>query len=488
MPIVVTCTNCNRSFRVADSLAGRVAKCTCQARIVIPQPVAKQTATPSAVGTTARNAATAAANARTVEERILSGFQGSPGRPEISIGYRTMLGVTALGLALVPLEYCLVVAGATWLLVWQSTHVVFVSLQAAFSIGLIVAIVAMLRPIVFIFYRTKPVVRSARIPLESFPALATLIREISSRVGSPVPAKLAFSCEPNAAASYGNTLWQTLFSREFVLHLGLPLLGGRTVGQLSEVIAHELGHFSQPSATRLTCLHRWILSWLAAAATMPSGWTVENAARADSPLVRWFQLTAACGVAFAQAILIAIYQSVCLMVAVAIRQLEYDADRFGVAIAGPKVLEQNEIWLHEANRAFREARKLAAECLSRNCLPNDLPALTLDWLSQWDEEQRAAMHERLAREQTTWLSTHPAPRDRIMAARKTGAKGVFQCDLPATCLIPNYSGLCKATSREFYFNMLGSAPQGITFAPPAELFPYWIIYSSRKSSAIETNR
>ncbi|MGD9645154.1 MAG: M48 family metalloprotease [Pirellulales bacterium] len=518
MPIVVTCSNCRRSFRVADALAGRRAKCgSCQTPIVIPRPPAisaearvSDGSIPLAVAAVPPAGAPAVASvarpksrlgqaankaveppAEALAAQIAASFRGEYQRPPTSLGYRLVLVIGTIGLALVPLGYAASVAALAWLVCWQAQHLsggFGLRIRLPLLIASIVALLFMLRALVLLFYRRKHVPESPRFPLETYPALASLVREISQRVGSPLPTKLEFMCEPNAAASYGDTLWQQLFRRELTLHLGLTLVGGRTIGQLSEVIAHELGHFSQRGATRLTALHRWLLAWNAAAAMQPSSLDFEKAADAEWSFTRWFYVAAALGVATSRGVLLICYNAANLLCAVILRQLEYDADRASVAIVGLRTFTENEYWLEEINRGFREAISAAGECLPRNCLPDDLPDLALAWLKQWPDEQRAVMRKRLKNDKTDLLSTHPSPRDRIEMARRTGAQGVFECDLPARWLLPNYAGLCRAVSRGFYFNMMGSAPKDLVFAPPAELFPYWEVYASRAAAPQRTTQ
>ena len=38
MPIVISCSKCNRKYQVRDELAGKTAKCSCGEKISIPQP------------------------------------------------------------------------------------------------------------------------------------------------------------------------------------------------------------------------------------------------------------------------------------------------------------------------------------------------------------------------------------------------------------------------------------------------------------------
>ena len=517
MPIVVTCSRCQRSFRVADKLAGRRAKCgSCQTPIVIPRlatgaPNGASAAPPRAAGAkpppgiVARPGAPpppAAPRAKysssvasprdatappvdALVKQIAASFHGTYERPRTSIGYRLALVIGFIGLALVPAGYVAAVVAMGWWVYWQSQHMgggFMLRFKVPLLIAALVALVFMLRALLLLFYRRKHVPESPRFPLETYPALALLVREISERVGSPVPTKIEFMCEPNAAASFGDTLWQQLFRRELTLHLGLTLVRGRTIGQLSEVIAHELGHFSQRGATRLTALHRWLLAWIEAAAMQPSGIDLDGIEESEWSITRWFYLAAAMGVASARSVLLLFYNSASLLCAGILRQLEYDADRASVALVGLRTFTENEFWLQEVSRGFREAIGSAFECVRRSCLPDDLPDLALAWLEQWPEEQRAVMRKRLKKDGTDWLSTHPSSRDRIEMARRTGAQGVFTCDLPARLLLPNLDGLCRAVTRGFYFNMLGSAPKEIVFAPPAELFPFWDVYSSRAAA------
>src|SRR5207244_3829057 len=90
------------------------------------------------------------------------------------------------------------------------------------------------------------------------PLLFTLVRRVASAVGAPEPERIDLDCQLNASASFGS-----FFGGDLVLTIGLPFVAGLDVDQFASVVAHELGHFSQGAAMRLSYLVRTINEWLA---------------------------------------------------------------------------------------------------------------------------------------------------------------------------------------------------------------------------------
>ncbi|OAI52680.1 hypothetical protein AYO47_01175 [Planctomyces sp. SCGC AG-212-M04] len=46
-----------------------------------------------------------------------------------------------------------------------------------------------------------------------------------------------------------------------------------------------------------------------------------------------------------------------------------------------------------------------------------------------------------------WLDTHPSTNDRIDAAKRENAPGVFHCDLPADVVFNGFDELCLSLQR-----------------------------------------
>ncbi|WP_443937792.1 M48 family metallopeptidase [Pedobacter sp. MW01-1-1] len=100
----------------------------------------------------------------------------------------------------------------------------------------------------FIFKSTK-IDRShlTEITAEEHPKLFELIRSIVAEVGTKFPKKVYVSSEVNASVFYDSSFWSMFFPVRKNLQIGLGLMNGVSTDELSAILAHEFGHFSQKS-------------------------------------------------------------------------------------------------------------------------------------------------------------------------------------------------------------------------------------------------
>src|SRR5690606_29383698 len=81
----------------------------------------------------------------------------------------------------------------------------------------------------------------------------------------------------NASASFRRGLL-SFFGNDLVLTLGLPLVAALDLRQLTGVLAHELGHFRQGLAMRLTYIIQRINGWFFRVVYERDGWDERLAA------------------------------------------------------------------------------------------------------------------------------------------------------------------------------------------------------------------
>jgi Zn-dependent protease with chaperone function len=80
------------------------------------------------------------------------------------------------------------------------------------------------------------------------PDLFKLINDIATQAGSDKPARVYLSHRVNACVFYNSySFWSLLFPVRKNLELGLGLFNTLSISELSTIIAHEFGHFSQKS-------------------------------------------------------------------------------------------------------------------------------------------------------------------------------------------------------------------------------------------------
>src|SRR5262249_55786251 len=116
------------------------------------------------------------------------------------------------------------------------------------------------------------------------PFLYEYVEAVCATVNAPAPASIRLMCEPNAFAAFSGGLWGFVTGR-LTLSIGLPLVTGMSVRQLTGVLAHEFGHFSQGGGMRLTYIVRYTYGWLEKIVFIRDGWDekLETLSRQGGP-------------------------------------------------------------------------------------------------------------------------------------------------------------------------------------------------------------
>ncbi len=197
-------------------------------------------------------------------EALSQGFQGTVAAVPLRFRFRLGLVLVAIVTVLLPLIYLAVVASAgygvyfhltnnLWLLEGRGSYLVRGILYAGPAVVGGVLVFFMWKPLLA---RPAHVQTGVTIERADAPLLFELVERIRGAVRAPAPRALVLDSEVNASASFRRGL--TSFARrdDLTLTIGLPLVAGLDIRQLSGVLAHELGHFAQGSSMRLTYLIR----------------------------------------------------------------------------------------------------------------------------------------------------------------------------------------------------------------------------------------
>ncbi|MFY1627684.1 M48 family metallopeptidase [Micromonospora sp. WMMD735] len=245
---------------------------------------------------------------------------------------------------------------------------------------------------------------------EQAPELWRIVRDLAARVGTREPDDLRLVAEANAAVTEEVRLLGLLPGRRTVI-LGLPLLPAYTVDQIRAVLAHETGHFSgrHTRSVRIALRARMMIVGTAQN-------TVDGVLRAVlSAYARLF---------------VAVEQGIS-------RQMEYEADRYAVAVAGRDAMVN----------ALREIRLVGTgwdgyladhvlPAYDRGHLPEDLFEGFAAYLAECREEIRERSVE-VAPAEPAWWESHPPLRERIAALRFVPDVSVIPDRRPATVLVPD---------------------------------------------------
>ncbi len=320
----------------------------------------------------------------------------------------------------------------------------------------VVVIVFMLKPL--FARRTR---ESWPVPLtrEDQPAVFGAVERIAAALGSPLPAAIEVDCNANASAR--------LERGGLILRIGLPLAQGLTLREMLGVVAHELGHFRQGAGMRISWSVRRLVVWLLEAVYRRDRldlW-LDECARGDSFWIILPAQFARLCVWLSRRVLWLLAHLAMLVVSSLLRQMEYDADRAEVAIAGVKAYVSTAQALPALAVADSAARHRVIENLAHQQLPDDLSALAAEERQRFDattvERIRSAAHS----EKTGLFDSHPCQSERIAAARKVGGEGIIAIDAPGTALFRHFETLAKVATVAEYRERLGAVMDRMSLVP-----------------------
>ena len=248
------------------------------------------------------------------------------------------------------------------------------------------------------------------------------------------------------------------------LTIGLPLVAGMSARQLVGVLAHEFGHFAQRGGMRAAHLINRVNRWLESRAYHRDAW--------DDRLRRWSGdededeegdggnlLQLACAVTMfclgvTRLFLRGLFQLSFRMSRRLSREMEFDADRYGVAVAGSDSFAAISLRLRALAQAMHEVEEVNAKAWRAGQLVDDLPAAAALRMAQWRPEQWQAVERTLENDdETRYWDSHPADQARIANAMAQPAAGLFVDERPAASLFADFPALCRDVTGHYYAAM-----------------------------------
>ncbi|MBK7403223.1 MAG: hypothetical protein IPJ41_00980 [Phycisphaerales bacterium] len=147
------------------------------------------------------------------------------------------------------------------------------------------------------------------------------------------------------------------------------------------------------------------------------------------------------------------------------RRMEFDADRFEIAVVGSRefaaIFERLTLLGVAAHGALSRSREMWSE----RRLPDSLPGLAMNTLAQIPEGLRAEILSDLDGRSRRIFSTHPRTSDRIRAAERLAEPGIFTIDAPATVLFRDFRAACIRATYDEFKEHLGEQIMQATFVP-----------------------
>ena len=406
-----------------------------------------------------------------VEDLPLPDVEDGLVRTRSPLLYRFSLMAVALAMVLLPLVYLAIIGLFGWSVWYYAVHCYSIlSWHAGFR-GFIFLLMLYFGPLlaggVLIFFLIKPIFAPARDVNESLsldhadaPQLFALIGWICRSLGAPIPSRIDVNCVPNASAGFRAGL-RSIFGNDIVLTIGLPLVAGLDLGKFAGVIAHEYGHFSQGTGMRAGYLISRINGWFYRVVYERDAWDdalVRSCEDDDQDArIKIILYLARASVWFGRGILWILMAIGNLLSAFMSRQMEFDADRYEIKLAGTenfiatfrRIQQLNagmELALHQIITQWKKERKLF----------DRLPEFVASRADNIPAEIQGRLYASAARRKTGLFDSHPSDAERIRRAIKAAEPGILHGAAPASGLFADFNGLSRRVTLHFYQCWLGS--------------------------------
>lgn len=386
-----------------------------------------------------------------------------------SLLYRLALGVVAVAMAILPACYVALTALAAYgvylfatqsfAAVWAwpiGTNRITLGIKVVCSCTPLLVggaiVVAMVKPL---FARRAHRMQPLALNPEMEPGVYQMVQEVCRSLGAPPPRRIELSCDLNASAGLARG-WRGFFGGQLILTVGMPLVAGLTQRELAGVIAHEFGHFRQRTGMRVSFLIRVVNSWFARVIYVRDAWDQFLGECTDGLRDHsfWVVVMASCarlGVALSRGVLWLLMMAGHLVSAALMRQMEYDADRCEIRLAGSEAFETTSLKLSTLGAVMGDiALEMRRSWRSRHQLPDNLPVLVEAKASRLSAERRETLENKVGLPKTGLLDTHPSTADRVRRARQLAEAGYSISDAPARELFGSFDGLSRLVTLAYY--------------------------------------
>ncbi len=416
-------------------------------------------------------------------ETVLNALRGEIAPVQRSPAYLLGIALAAVIMLLLPLLYLALVAGAAYGVYYHATHNVWLLDAVGGGRGRIyVALVAYIGPLLVggvlvlfmikpLFARSLPSPGSLALKRDEQPLLFDYVDRLCEIVRAPQPRSIHVDCSVNASASLGSGL-RNLFRRDLRLTVGLPLVSGLTLSELTGVLAHEFGHFSQGVGMRFTAIIGGVQNWFDRVIHERDEWDqwlLEVHERYDFWYVALFSFATRFCVWVSRLILRLLSLVGALFVGFLSRRMEFDADRYEIRVGGSQTFVSTTNKLGQLGFAARMVEYRLDEFWRNRILPDDYPALIRSEYDQFSAKARDEIQELLGGQRGGWFDTHPPDRQRIHAAERQAEPGIIELKASASVLFTHFGQLCRRVTFLYFKAMLGDEVDRRNLKPTREL-------------------
>jgi Zn-dependent protease with chaperone function len=410
-----------------------------------------------------------------LREQILASFRGEVSSLRPTWTYRLTLAAVALVMVLLPVFYVGLIAGGLWGLVAYARFLFVSFLPQQPGLGMrffsflplfagSVVLICLVKPL---FARSVSKDSPVRLTPEQEPLLFQFVARLCAALNAPVPKEIRVDCQVNASASFRRGLL-SLASDDLVLTLGLPLVAGLSLQQLAGVMAHELGHFSQRAGLRVSVVIRVVNMWFFRLVYQRDRLDAALESAVDKTRFPWirsyFRITLFF-VKMTRRVLWALMMFGHMVSSFLMRQMEYDADRYEVRLAGFSSFDFTMRELFSLNVAHDVTMQDLDEQWKEKRLVDNFPRLLILNRREWVRQIAPQLETYLRNEPEGLFDTHPTARQRTARALREKGVGVFTSDLPATALFYDFDRLAREISLHFYQGLVGNQLEARNLIP-----------------------
>lgn len=411
------------------------------------------------------------------QDELLGLLQGDVEQVRTSPLYGAGLFLVALVMVLLPLIYVALIGIVGFLTYTHAVENLGILSGSGTRFRLFAYVTPLVAGIIVCFFMVKPLfTRQAASPKtislveEDDPLLFAWVDRVRNLVGAPMPSRIDVNCEVNASASFRRGL-RSMFGRDLVLTIGLPLAAGLSLRQFTGVLAHEFGHFTQGGGMGLSYIIRSISFWFARVVYERDEFDQALTEMLESSSL-WLMIiggiSRAC-VWISRRILWVLMQTGHVVSCFLLRQMEYDADRYEARVAGSDAVAGTFARMHEISIAEDIGLNELGALWNEKKLPDDLPSYFIGRLGTIEDESLQGYMTDAMASKTNWLSTHPSDSDRIKSAENENSPGLLHANLEANILFSNFEDLSRRASTSHYNFLLGERFDQRYLNPTTEL-------------------
>lgn len=468
----VACPHCTKAFRVPPDWAGRSAKCkNCQSKFQIPSdsaadiPAVTESKTQSLPAVKPVQTSIENTDRKWTRAELLAALPESVEPVRVSFGYLMALAFVAAVLVLLPVLYLgltlLVAYGVYWHFTNGGWILQVLDGKNVHGKGALLVILAWLAPGVIggilVLFMFKPLLNWRRrygnrptLTRDDEPLLYEYVDNLCDALGAPRPVRIDYDHMVNASASFASH-W-SFFTNSLVLTLGLPIVDGLTLRELTGVMAHEFGHFSQFWAMRLGRIIEMVNDWFQRVVEERDEWDMKLEAYASEMDIRlgWVLYLAMFFVWLVRRILNVLRYIGLFFSRRLSRQMEFDADSYEVRVSGRESFAETFDRIGILMFASQAADSAADQFLREGKVIDDYPKFVSFQATELPQEKMRPILDAVRNRKAPWSSTHPSDAERIAAAERFDASSPFTVDAPAKVLFRDFTRLSREFTRRSY--------------------------------------